>query len=210
MDNFIAEQATLSFINTKYNLFPVGKFSYHHLDELLILAENIIEHLNIKKKWLGLNGLYCIYTKSGWIVSSVRAPHDVPEGFYASWYYHFELFVEIARKELYNGRSDTLTYRRPILVSSSFGLLHGFGFAAVLSDIGLPQTELVTGLLFFNIGVELGQVAFALACFVVAGIFMKVSQQLPQRIQLGSMVAAIYAIGILSSYWVIDRGLSAL
>lgn len=93
MDNFIAEQATLSFINTKYNLFPVGKFSYHHLDELLILAENIIEHLNIKKKWLGLNGLYCIYTKSGWIVSSVRAPHDVPEGFYASWYYHFELFM---------------------------------------------------------------------------------------------------------------------
>ncbi|MEJ7936144.1 HupE/UreJ family protein, partial [Sphingobium sp. AN558] len=48
--------------------------------------------------------------------------------------------------EIYKGPRDTLSWRYPIAVSSSFGLLHGFGFAAVLGRIGLPQTELVTGL----------------------------------------------------------------
>ena len=57
-------------------------------------------------------------------------------------------------------KKDTLTYSYPIAVSLSFGLLHGFGFAAVLSDIGLPQIEIVSSLLFFNVGVELGQIIF--------------------------------------------------
>ena len=60
-----------------------------------------------------------------------------------------------------NGASGALTWRYPIAVSSTFGLLHGLGFAAVLNEIGLPQTELVTGLVFFNVGVEIGQVVFA-------------------------------------------------
>jgi len=60
-------------------------------------------------------------------------------------------------------KKDSLTYRYPIAVSSSFGLLHGFGFAAVLADIGLPQVEIVTSLLFFNIGVELGQIIFVIS-----------------------------------------------
>jgi hypothetical protein len=48
------------------------------------------------------------------------------------------------------------------VIAVSFGLPHGFGFAAVLRDIGLPQTELPTALLFFNIGVEFGQILFVL------------------------------------------------
>ncbi|MGB5461186.1 MAG: HupE/UreJ family protein [Eudoraea sp.] len=65
------------------------------------------------------------------------------------------LAVEIALQ-----KKDSLTYRYPIAVSLSFGVLHGFGFAAVLSDIGLPQIEIVSSLLFFNVGVELGQIIF--------------------------------------------------
>ncbi len=68
------------------------------------------------------------------------------------------LAVEIVR-----GDKTSLTYRYPIAVSSSFGLLHGFGFAAVLGETGLPQTEIPAALLFFNVGVELGQIAFVLA-----------------------------------------------
>ncbi|RZV49590.1 MAG: HupE/UreJ family protein, partial [Deltaproteobacteria bacterium] len=72
------------------------------------------------------------------------------------------LSVEIVR-----GDKNSLTYRYPIAVSSSFGLLHGFGFAAVLGETGLPQTEIPTALLFFNLGVELGQILFVLG--VIAG-----------------------------------------
>jgi hydrogenase/urease accessory protein HupE len=51
--------------------------------------------------------------------------------------------------EIAKGNKNLPTFRYPIAVSASFGLLHGFGFAAVLRDIGLPQTELPVALLFF-------------------------------------------------------------
>ena len=63
------------------------------------------------------------------------------------------LSVLFLASEIARGKQDNLTWRYPIAVSSSFGLLHGLGFAAVLGEIGLPQTELVTGLVFFNVGV---------------------------------------------------------
>ncbi len=104
--------------------------------------------------------------------------------------------------EIVTNNPQTLTYRKPVLVSTSFGLLHGFGFASVLQDIGLPQTEIVTGLLFFNIGVELGQVAFILvAVCAVRLLSMTLSQSLLGRLQIMS----IYAIGTLASFWLYDR-----
>jgi hydrogenase/urease accessory protein HupE len=72
--------------------------------------------------------------------------------------------------EIAKGDEGSLTHRYPIAVSSSFGLLHGFGFAAVLRDIGLPQTELPTALLFFNVGVEIGQLLFI--GVLLAGFFV--------------------------------------
>ena len=62
-----------------------------------------------------------------------------------------------------SSRSVNETQISTVAVSTSFGLLHGLGFAAVLRDVGLPQTELPTALLFFNIGVEIGQILFVLA-----------------------------------------------
>jgi len=108
------------------------------------------------------------------------------------------LAVEIAR-----GREDTLTFRRPVLVSSSFGLLHGFGFAAVLRDIGLPQTELINGLLFFNLGVEVGQLVFIVACVIAMAVIKRL---LPEQRLYQAESFAIYSIGILASYWMFDRG----
>ncbi len=100
--------------------------------------------------------------------------------------------------EIVKGDESSLAYRYPIAVSSSFGLLHGFGFAAVLRDIGLPQTELPTALLFFNIGVEIGQILFVLA--LVAAYFL--IRPLPWR---DLRVPASYVIGSIASYWMIDR-----
>ena len=98
------------------------------------------------------------------------------------------------------------TWRYPITVSSSFGLLHGFGFAAVLRDIGLPQTELPAALLFFNLGVELGQILFvgvvAVAIFALSRLSIK--RELVQRHRLYAQ-AAVYAIGSISAFWFIER-----
>ncbi|PKI18212.1 HupE/UreJ family protein [Colwellia sp. 12G3] len=65
------------------------------------------------------------------------------------------LAVEIAKQN-----PNSLSFKYPVLVSASFGLLHGFGFASVLAEIGLPKDEKITALLCFNIGVELGQLFF--------------------------------------------------
>jgi len=98
--------------------------------------------------------------------------------------------------EIARGDERSLTHRFPIAVSASFGLLHGFGFAAVLRDIGLPQTELPIALLFFNVGVEIGQILFVL--LLVAGYLLL-------RPRRAITVPASYVVGILASYWLIDR-----
>ncbi|MDH3589021.1 MAG: HupE/UreJ family protein [Gammaproteobacteria bacterium] len=116
------------------------------------------------------------------------------------------LAVEIAR-----GDKSSLTYRYPIVVSCSFGLLHGFGFAAVLRQIGLPQTELPTALLFFNVGVEIGQVLFV-AALVTMYVLARAVAGRPANRDVLSVPAwerwakpASYVIGSIASYWMIDR-----
>ena len=120
------------------------------------------------------------------------------------------LSVVFLATEIAVQNKNSLTYKYPILVSSSFGLLHGFGFAAVLGEIGLPQQEVVSSLLFFNIGVEIGQVVFIVCVILVfwvgRSILLTVLKQsrLPaftQRIQ----TITIYLVGIIASYWVIER-----
>lgn len=113
--------------------------------------------------------------------------------------------------EIAKGNEGSLTHRFPIAVSSSFGLLHGFGFAAVLRDIGLPQTELPTALLFFNIGVEIGQILFVIA--LLAGFYVlrpTLSRLLltarDREVHWSSLtMPASYVIGSISSFWMIER-----
>jgi hydrogenase/urease accessory protein HupE len=112
------------------------------------------------------------------------------------------LATEIARP-----RRDTLTWRYPVLVSSAFGLLHGFGFAAVLGEIGMPQTEVPLALLFFNIGVEAGQLLFIAAVMpliLLAGWFVR-KKDVSSSTVLGIERPVAYAVGILASYWMIER-----
>jgi len=115
------------------------------------------------------------------------------------------LAVEIVR-----GDPKSLTYRYPIAVSSSFGLLHGFGFAAVLGETGLPQTEITTALLFFNVGVEVGQIVFVVAVLAIYRAIRHVGSAFLDR---GSSIAglrslqtpAAYAVGVLAAFWLIER-----
>ncbi len=113
--------------------------------------------------------------------------------------------------EIAKGNKESLAYRYPVAVSSSFGLLHGFGFAAVLRDIGLPQTELPTALLFFNVGVEIGQILFVLALLVSFFVFRPALRRLlwsarNHEVHWTSLTApASYVIGSIASFWMIER-----
>ena len=68
----------------------------------------------------------------------------------------------LAREALVND-GKSIAYRFPVVVSVTFGLLHGLGFAAALGEVGLPDREIPLALLFFNVGVEIGQLSFILA-----------------------------------------------
>lgn len=92
--------------------------------------------------------------------------------------------------------------RFPWLVAFIFGLLHGFGFAGALAEIGLPEQSIPLALLFFNVGVELGQLLFV-AVVVSAGWVLR--KLVAEKTLQGSEVAASYVIGSLSAYWVIER-----
>ncbi|WP_439398936.1 HupE/UreJ family protein [Bradyrhizobium sp. PMVTL-01] len=96
-----------------------------------------------------------------------------------------------------------LTSRWPWIVAFSFGLLHGFGFASALMDIGLPHGDIPLALLSFNVGVEIGQLLFIGA---VLGVFVLIRRhQVPSRIAGAAVPVASYAIGIISSFWFIER-----
>jgi hypothetical protein len=93
-----------------------------------------------------------------------------------------------------------------VSVSSSFGLLHGFGFAAVLGEIGLPQTEMLTGLLFFNVGVEIGQLIFVVSVIVAIRTLMMLSINIKHPALQRSLV---YFVGSMASFWLIQRSISS-
>ena len=107
--------------------------------------------------------------------------------------------------EIVKGPRNTLTWRRPVFVSGSFGLLHGFGFAAVLREVGLPQTGLVAGLFAFNIGIELGQIVFALALVLLISLL----RHIPAGLMRGDRIQLLsgYTIGVTAGFWLISRGI---
>jgi HupE / UreJ protein len=95
----------------------------------------------------------------------------------------------------------SLTIRRPWLVAFLFGLLHGFGFASALTGSGLPRSELPLALLTFNVGVELGQVAFIVLVVGLEGAFRRLEIRWPGWAQ----ALPGYAVGSLGAFWTIQR-----
>ena len=77
------------------------------------------------------------------------------------------LSIAFVAAEIIHGRQGRpgLMERYPWTVAFIFGLLHGFGFASALTQIGLPQQSITLALLFFNVGVEMGQLLFIASMF---------------------------------------------
>lgn len=113
--------------------------------------------------------------------------------------------LEIIRQQ--QGHTSLMA-TRPWIVAFIIGLLHGLGFASALAEIGLPEKAIPLALLFFNVGVELGQLIFIAGILVVMLAMKKVFQPLvKERI---AILASAYVIGGISSYWFIERIASLL
>ncbi len=109
----------------------------------------------------------------------------------------YVLAVELTAR----GRGPTLTQRWPWLVASGFGLLHGLGFAGALSEVGLPAGEIPLALFAFNLGIELGQLAFVAAVLLL----MRALKALPVAWPRWATAVPAYAIGSLAVYWFCER-----
>ena len=105
--------------------------------------------------------------------------------------------AEIVAKE--RGQTS-LAIRAPWVVAFAFGLLHGFGFASALKNLGLPQGDIPLALFCFNVGVEIGQLMFVAVILASMALFRRLIST-PRR----PIVASAYSIGIVAAYWTLER-----
>lgn len=105
--------------------------------------------------------------------------------------------AEIVRAE--RGHAS-LTTTWPWIVAFAFGLLHGFGFAGALQELGLPQGDIPLALLCFNVGVEVGQLMFIGAILLAVAALGKIVE-VPRK----AVVASAYAIGMVAAFWTLER-----
>jgi len=110
------------------------------------------------------------------------------------------LSVLLLAGELASGGRSTLTRRMPWLMAASFGLVHGLGFAGALREIGLPPGRAAVALAGFNLGVEVGQLAFVAVLVALAIGCRPLARRWPQI-----ALAPIYAMGVLAAVWTISR-----
>jgi hydrogenase/urease accessory protein HupE len=110
----------------------------------------------------------------------------------------YVLAVELARDV---APQSTLLRRRPWAMAFSFGLLHGLGFAGALREAGLPANDVPLALLSFNVGIEIGQVAFvSIVLAATAMLRTALATAAPWAYRV-----PVYAMGIASSYWILVR-----
>lgn len=117
------------------------------------------------------------------------------------------LSIMFVASEIMHSRSGQsgLTEKYPWVVAFIFGLLHGLGFAGALAQIGLPHASIPTALLFFNVGVELGQLFFIACVFTIIALAGAVLRRvsLPRIAWLPAVPP--YVIGSAAAFWTIQR-----
>jgi len=115
------------------------------------------------------------------------------------------LGVELIRKQR---GIEGITQRQPWIVAFGFGLLHGAAFAGALKEIGLPEHNIPASLFLFNVGVEIGQLAFVA---LVAALLWALSRlRWPQAAPRLAWTTAAYAIGSFAMFWFLERLHTAL
>lgn len=96
--------------------------------------------------------------------------------------------------------------RHPWLVAGLFGLLHGFGFSSALGEVGLPADAIPFALAAFNVGVELGQIAFVAVLLLLATLYRRVAGEFPAAV----LRVVALATGTLAAYWFVERSYAVI
>jgi len=148
--------------------------------------------LSLSSATASLSGITLVAATLGW----VHVPGPPVEAMIA-------LSIVFVAAEIVHGLQGRpgLTARAPWVVAFVFGLLHGFGFAGALAEVGLPEKAIPVALLMFNVGVELGQLIFVAAALAI-GILLA---RLPLLRRRWMDYAVPYAIGSIAMFWVIER-----
>ncbi len=181
-------------------------------------------YLGMEHIWGGIDHLLFVFgllllvgggTRLLWTITAFTAGHSVTLSLVTLGYFDypvalveftialsiFVLAVELTRKD----RNDIL-WRNPWWLAGGFGLLHGMGFAGALAETGLPQDNVPLALLFFNVGIEVGQIAFILAILALWWVVRKPIAPWQERLRW----VPVYVLGSLSALWCIERGLETL
>ena len=180
--------------------------------------------LGIEHIWTGFDHLMFVFgllllvgggSRLLWTITAFTVGHSITLSLVALGYFDypvalvefaialsiFVLAVELTRIE----KHDVL-WRNPWWLAGGFGLLHGMGFAGALAETGLPQDNVPLALLFFNVGIELGQIAFILIVLAVWYVIKRPLASWQDRL----FPVPVYVLGALSAMWCIERGIAAL
>jgi hydrogenase/urease accessory protein HupE len=115
------------------------------------------------------------------------------------------LSIVFVAAELAHGNPATLTHRFPWIIAFTFGLLHGLAFAGALAEVGLPANAIPLCLFLFNVGVELGQLAFVGAAILIMLAFRRIWHWLPEDWSRTVEKLPTYVIGSFAAFWFIER-----
>ncbi len=110
----------------------------------------------------------------------------------------FLVAVELTREQ---GTKPTLMRRWPWIVAMGFGLLHGLGFAGALAEVGLPHQDIPLALFSFNVGIELGQLAFVFVILALQRVLHSTVGTIPRWAEM----VPLYAMGSLAAFWCFER-----
>lgn len=116
------------------------------------------------------------------------------------------LSIFVLAVELTRANKGGFFRRYPWWLAGGFGLLHGMGFAGALAEAGLPQDNVPLALLFFNVGIEVGQIAFILVILALWWIVRRPLAPFQERL----LPVPVYVLGGLSAMWCIERGMEVL
>lgn len=106
----------------------------------------------------------------------------------------------LAAEGMRRGAHTSVVWHRPWVVAFGFGLLHGFGFAGALADLGLPSDAVAMALFLFNVGLEIGQIGLIVVLLTGAALYLRQPFQPALALRMPLVV-----MGVMSAYWTVQR-----
>lgn len=180
--------------------------------------------LGMEHIWGGIDHLLFVFgllllvgggTRLLWTITAFTVGHSITLSLVTLGYFDYPvalvefaiaLSIFVLAVELTRTRKHDILWRNPWWLAGGFGLLHGMGFAGALAETGLPQGNLPLALLFFNVGIEVGQIAFILVILAIWWVLRKPVAPWQDRL----LPVPVYILGALSAMWCIERGLEVI